>query len=834
MESQSNLINQILDYDLNENKQNGCLDLVFKLCYEIEPLFNNLYTNNIPSKQFIFSDHLTCEYTPNIIQKITKVFHNRNISLKLFKKIISLLNNIYTQKNIDTFIQEYFIKRNNTFVSSTKEYYFIYDDSFYKSIEEELDNLGEFSKVINAYHDNYMKIKEFIFPIDLNKFKTSVQNDLLLYHAHVNIDLGDGDENIFLPDIQMYIKIKDGNKKIFLNSINDNDNDLNEKNFEIATNFLLTNKIYFGIGYKIKEDDDNETQISSPLTNSTPNSNNNSNSNNTILFCKHASSFHNLLHNNLTDIYYITNILTNKTLWELQPLVPFFYIISVINLYNTYNDNNEYIRGNNDIIYKDNLLNDWITNELESKMFSVNSLFALFQNISHSPFNMLLSLNTRALIFKFTFDNRKNYTNQSIYIYNLHKKNKPNAYVNMMLGSSANKNRYKITITRGNEDAELNILYLTAISNQDKQISQSSSINNNNEINIISYPGYLEFDFLGEVGKGTGPTLEFYTNVFNKFKLKSHLWLESNSNNNNTYYPLPINNITAVTLNEYELLGFLIARSIFDDIVIDFPLSHVFINLLFDNIPSYHSIKYIHPELYNVITELKGINNDNKLFKGTPLNEMCIYFILPGYDYIELTNKGNEIQLNETNVNEYIDLVMDVLFKGNSIMKIKEAFLKGFEKVFTFNKLKMFSAFELENFVFSNLYEHWNEEDLNDNLIPDHGYTKESKVFKWLIQYLIGLDKESQRKFLKFATGSVRLPIGGFKMLNPKLTIVKRELLSTYGMNSKYNEISQNYYLPSVMTCQNYLKIPEYTSYEMLTEKMNLAINEGGSEFHFS
>jgi hypothetical protein len=195
-----------------------------------------------------------------------------------------------------------------------------------------------------------------------------------------------------------------------------------------------------------------------------------------------------------------------------------------------------------------------------------------------------------------------------------------------MLGSSANKNRYKITITRGNEDAELNILYLTAISNQDKQISQSSSINNNNEINIISYPGYLEFDFLGEVGKGTGPTLEFYTNVFNKFKLKSHLWLESNSNNNNTYYPLPINNITAVTLNEYELLGFLIARSIFDDIVIDFPLSHVFINLLFDNIPSYHSIKYIHPELYNVITELNGINNDNKLFKGTPLNEMCIYF----------------------------------------------------------------------------------------------------------------------------------------------------------------------------------------------------------------
>jgi len=41
-------------------------------------------------------------------------------------------------------------------------------------------------------------------------------------------------------------------------------------------------------------------------------------------------------------------------------------------------------------------------------------------------------------------------------------------------------------------------------------------------------------------------------------------------------------------------------------------------------------------------------------------------------------------------------------------------------------------------------------------------------------------------------------------------------------------------FLPTVMTCQNYLKIPEYSSYEILKSKLILAINEGGNAFHLS
>jgi E3 ubiquitin-protein ligase TRIP12 len=55
------------------------------------------------------------------------------------------------------------------------------------------------------------------------------------------------------------------------------------------------------------------------------------------------------------------------------------------------------------------------------------------------------------------------------------------------------------------------------------------------------------------------------------------------------------------------------------------------------------------------------------------------------------------------------------------------------------------------------------------------------------------LNHEERRKFLKFVTGSPRLPNGGFSTLDPKLTVVLKKPL-----NSKE---SPDDILPSVMTC---------------------------------
>ena len=41
-------------------------------------------------------------------------------------------------------------------------------------------------------------------------------------------------------------------------------------------------------------------------------------------------------------------------------------------------------------------------------------------------------------------------------------------------------------------------------------------------------------------------------------------------------------------------------------------------------------------------------------------------------------------------------------------------------------------------------------------------------------------------------------------------------------------------YLPSVMTCVNYLKMPDYSSLDVMKQKLGVAIKEGQGAFHLS
>ena len=45
---------------------------------------------------------------------------------------------------------------------------------------------------------------------------------------------------------------------------------------------------------------------------------------------------------------------------------------------------------------------------------------------------------------------------------------------------------------------------------------------------------------------------------------------------------------------------------------------------------------------------------------------------------------------------------------------------------------------------------------------------------------------------------------------------------------------SSDDYLPSVMTCVNYLKMPDYSSIDILKAKLDVAMKEGQGAFHLS
>lgn len=72
---------------------------------------------------------------------------------------------------------------------------------------------------------------------------------------------------------------------------------------------------------------------------------------------------------------------------------------------------------------------------------------------------------------------------------------------------------------------------------------------------------------------------------------------------------------------------------------------------------------------------------------------------------------------------------------------------------------------------------------------------------------------------------SVFVFFSGFRSLNPPLTIVRKTFESTENPDD---------FLPSVMTCVNYLKLPDYSSIEIMREKLLIAAREGQQSFHLS
>ncbi|CAH8440098.1 unnamed protein product [Heterobilharzia americana] len=241
------------------------------------------------------------------------------------------------------------------------------------------------------------------------------------------------------------------------------------------------------------------------------------------------------------------------------------------------------------------------------------------------------------------------------------------------------------------------------------------------------------------------------------------------------------------------------------------------------------------------------------LMLDNEVDDLCLNFTLPGYE-VELVKNGAHINVTGSNLSCYLRLVAHWLVIEGAGRQM-EAVLKGFDSVLPNIRSRLTSIFqpdEMENLFcgessarfesFSvdqngdmkpiklnknNLIpdeEGWDVQSLSQSCCCDHGYTPQSRAIRFLFEIMSEFNAQQRRLFVQFVTGSPRLPVGGFRALKPPLKIV---------MKRETGENADNH-LPSVMTCQNYLKLPDYSSKELMLSKLLYAINEGQNAFHLS
>ncbi|KAL6963708.1 HECT-type E3 ubiquitin transferase [Sarracenia purpurea var. burkii] len=137
---------------------------------------------------------------------------------------------------------------------------------------------------------------------------------------------------------------------------------------------------------------------------------------------------------------------------------------------------------------------------------------------------------------------------------------------------------------------------------------------------------------------------------------------------------------------------------------------------------------------------------DDLRFRGASIGDLCLDFTLPGYrDYVL---KPGEENVDIHNLDKYISSVVDATVR-TGIARQMEAFRAGFNQA----------------------------ETLVDHIKFDHGYTAKSPAIVNLLEIMGEFTPEQQRAFCQFVTGAPQLPPGGLAVLNPKLTIVRKEIM---------------------------------------------------------
>jgi len=189
-----------------------------------------------------------------------------------------------------------------------------------------------------------------------------------------------------------------------------------------------------------------------------------------------------------------------------------------------------------------------------------------------------------------------------------------------------------------------------------------------------------------------------------------------------------------------------------------------------------------------------------------------------GYDSVELRPGGGEEAVTVHSIEEYIERTLDWAFY-RGVRSQLEALRQGFNTVFPMDRLGSFTPSEMRTLLCGDQDPKFTRDEILRYTEPKLGYTKESAGFLRFVNVLVGMSGSERKAFLQFTTGCSSLPPGGLANLHPRLTVVRK---IDAGDGS----------FPSVNTCVHYLKLPDYSSEEVLRERLLAATAEKG--FHLN
>ncbi|KAK3002828.1 hypothetical protein RJ639_018859 [Escallonia herrerae] len=249
-------------------------------------------------------------------------------------------------------------------------------------------------------------------------------------------------------------------------------------------------------------------------------------------------------------------------------------------------------------------------------------------------------------------------------------------------------------------------------------------------------------------------------------------------------------------LQFFHFLGTILAKAMFEGILVDIPFATFFLSKLKQKYNYLNDLPSLDPELYRHLIFLKHYEGD--------ISELELYFVIVNNEYGEQTVEellpgGKNARVTNENVITFIHLVANHRLNFQ-IRQQSSHFLRGFQQLVQKDWIDMFNEHELQLLI-SGSVDGFDIDDLRSFTNYAGGYNSEHYVIDMFWEVLKEFSVENQRKFLKFVTGCSRGPLLGFKHLEPTFCIQRA------AGNASEEALDR---LPTSATCMNLLKLPPY------------------------
>lgn len=182
-------------------------------------------------------------------------------------------------------------------------------------------------------------------------------------------------------------------------------------------------------------------------------------------------------------------------------------------------------------------------------------------------------------------------------------------------------------------------------------------------------------------------------------------------------------------LSWFKIIGLFVGRALLDSRIIDVNLNKVFLRAVLGQPikKNVATLRLVDPALARSLEglqsylqtrkdieslQLPAAAKRNKLasltIHGVKLVDLSLDFTLPGYPNVQLKPDGALVDVDDSNLEEYLDRVLEMTL-GEGIDKQVKAFKDGFSMIFSVDDMKIFSPDEL-GLLFGNADEDWSKE----------------------------------------------------------------------------------------------------------------------------